>query len=57
MLKADSSLGVSATTQESLLESVLATLISEESAVSARTFLEANGSHESCQKLLEMWNW
>ncbi|PON91637.1 hypothetical protein TorRG33x02_126760 [Trema orientale] len=44
------------TTQESLLESVLATLISEENSVSARAFLEANSNQESCKRLLEMWN-
>ncbi|XP_062098704.1 uncharacterized protein LOC133804569 [Humulus lupulus] len=50
----DSSLD--ATTQDTLLESVLGTLINEENAVSGRAFLEANSSDESCQKLLEMWN-
>ncbi|PON49748.1 hypothetical protein PanWU01x14_227840 [Parasponia andersonii] len=44
------------TTQESLLESVLATLISEENSVSPRAFLEANSNQESCKRLLEMWN-
>ncbi|KAF4400217.1 hypothetical protein G4B88_019426 [Cannabis sativa] len=51
---ADSSLG--ATTQDTLLESVLGTLINEENVALGRSFLEANSNHESCQKLLEMWN-
>lgn len=55
MLKVDSSLqGV--TTQDSLLETVLATLISGDDAVPGHAFLEANSSHESCLRLLEMWN-
>ncbi|XP_024024374.1 centlein [Morus notabilis] len=44
------------TTQDSLLESVLATLISGDDAVPGHAFLEANSSHESCLRLLEMWN-
>ncbi|KAL4649443.1 hypothetical protein ACB092_01G014100 [Castanea dentata] len=42
--------------ENSLLESVLTTLISKDDVSSARAFLEANGSHESCQRLLKMWN-
>ncbi|GMN35234.1 hypothetical protein TIFTF001_005163 [Ficus carica] len=51
----DSSLHV-VSTQESLLESLLETLISGDDAVSARAFLEANSTREPCQRLLEMWN-
>ncbi|KAF3955615.1 hypothetical protein ACB098_01G015200 [Castanea mollissima] len=42
--------------ENSLLESVLTTLISKDDVSSARAFLEANSSHESCQRLLKMWN-
>lgn len=42
--------------ENSLLESVLTTLISKDDVSSAHTFLEANSSHESCQRLLKMWN-
>ncbi|XP_015885268.3 uncharacterized protein LOC107420745 [Ziziphus jujuba] len=42
--------------EESLLESVLATLITEDEAVSGRAFLEANNGHEPCQRMLKMWN-
>ncbi|KAH7524336.1 hypothetical protein FEM48_Zijuj06G0108500 [Ziziphus jujuba var. spinosa] len=42
--------------EESLLESVLATLITEDEAVSGRAFLEANSVHEPCQRMLKMWN-
>lgn len=42
--------------EESLLESVLSPLISENEAVSGQAFLEANSGHESCQRLLKMWN-
>lgn len=44
------------TVGEKLLESVLATLISKDEAVSAPAFLEANSGNESCQMLLKMWN-
>lgn len=43
--------------ENSLLESVLTTLISKDDVSSAHAFLEANSSHESCQRLLKMWNW
>ncbi|OMO96465.1 hypothetical protein CCACVL1_04943 [Corchorus capsularis] len=42
--------------EDNLLESVLASLISEDEAMSGRAFLEANSSLESCQRLLKMWN-
>ncbi|KAF3445945.1 hypothetical protein FNV43_RR11122 [Rhamnella rubrinervis] len=42
--------------EESLLESVLATLISEDGAVPGQAFLEANSGLEPCQRLLKMWN-
>ncbi|KAL0017540.1 hypothetical protein SO802_004609 [Lithocarpus litseifolius] len=42
--------------ENSLLESVLTTLISKDDVSSAHAFLEANSSHESCQRLLKMWN-
>ncbi|KAK9270571.1 hypothetical protein L1049_026152 [Liquidambar formosana] len=43
--------------EENLLDSVLATLISkDEVAQSAHAFLEANSGHESCQRLLKIWN-
>lgn len=54
-LKVDSSFQV-VSTQESLLESLLETLISGDDAVSASAFLEANSTREPCQRLLEMWN-
>lgn len=56
MLKVDSS-SDDTTIGEKLLESVLATLISKDEAVSAPAFLEANSGNESCQMLLKMWNW
>lgn len=43
--------------ENNLLESVLATLMNKEDDASAHSFLEANSRHESCQKLLRMWNW
>lgn len=42
--------------EENLLESFLATLISNDYAPSAHAFLEANSGNESCQRLLKMWN-
>lgn len=42
--------------ENNLLESVLATLMNKEDDASALAFLEANSRHESCQKLLKMWN-
>ncbi|GMY28796.1 intracellular protein transport protein USO1-like [Fagus crenata] len=42
--------------ENGLLESVLTTLISKDDLASAHAFLEANSSHESCQRLLKMWN-
>lgn len=56
MLKVDSS-SDDTTIGEKLLESVLATFISKDEAVSAPAFLEANSGNESCQMLLKMWNW
>ncbi|KAF4372932.1 uncharacterized protein LOC115699502 [Cannabis sativa] len=53
-LVADTSPGT--TTQDTLLESILGTLVNEENAAYGRLFVEANRSNESCQKLLEMWN-
>ncbi|GAV83248.1 hypothetical protein CFOL_v3_26696 [Cephalotus follicularis] len=44
------------TTEENLLESILATLIGKEEIASGHAFLEANSGNESCQKLLKMWN-
>ncbi|KAM0971870.1 hypothetical protein TB2_019298 [Malus domestica] len=44
------------TIEEKLLDSVLATLINTDEAVSARAFLEANKGNESCGRLLKMWN-
>lgn len=55
MLEVDSSAQGTAV-EESLLESVLATLITEDEAVSGRAFLEANSGHESGQRLLKMWD-
>ncbi|XP_009373295.2 protein MLP1 homolog [Pyrus x bretschneideri] len=43
------------TIEEKLLDSVLATLINKDEAVSARAFLEANKGNESCGRLLKMW--
>ncbi|XP_059453955.1 uncharacterized protein LOC132184360 [Corylus avellana] len=43
-------------TENSLLDSVLATLICKDDVASAQAFLEANSRHESCQRLLKMWN-
>ncbi|KAM2022375.1 hypothetical protein ACFXTI_044131 [Malus domestica] len=42
--------------EDKQLDSVLATLISKDEAVSARAFLEANKGNESCARLLKMWN-
>ncbi|XVF39581.1 hypothetical protein PTKIN_Ptkin01aG0045300 [Pterospermum kingtungense] len=44
------------TSEEKLLESVLATLICKDEAMSGLAFLEANNSLESCQRLLKTWN-
>ncbi|KAF5740188.1 hypothetical protein HS088_TW11G00254 [Tripterygium wilfordii] len=42
--------------EETLLESVLATFINKKEVASGHAFLEGNIGHESCQKLLKMWN-
>ncbi|KAM1119909.1 hypothetical protein ACFX2B_043433 [Malus domestica] len=55
MLKVDSSAENTAI-EDKQLDSVLATLISQDEAVSARAFLEANKGNESCARLLKMWN-
>ncbi|GKV09401.1 hypothetical protein SLEP1_g20909 [Rubroshorea leprosula] len=47
---------VSTPLEENLLESILSTLITKDEVVSGHAFWEANGSHESCQRLLNMWN-
>jgi hypothetical protein len=44
-------------TESSLLESVLVTLIGKDDVASAHVFLEANSRYESCQRLLKMWHW
>lgn len=43
-------------TENSLLESVLATLTSKDDVASTVAFLEVNSRHESCQRLLKMWD-
>ncbi|XP_062159398.1 uncharacterized protein LOC133866781 [Alnus glutinosa] len=43
-------------TESSLLESVLVTLIGKDDVASAHAFLEANSRYESCQRLLKMWH-
>ncbi|KAK0577551.1 hypothetical protein LWI29_034864 [Acer saccharum] len=43
------------TTEEHLLESILATLVDNDEVMSGHAFLEANSGNESCQSLLKMW--
>ncbi|KAJ9146481.1 hypothetical protein P3X46_028740 [Hevea brasiliensis] len=43
-------------TEQHLLESILATLVSKDEVEFGHAFLEANSGYESCQKLLKMWN-
>lgn len=55
-LKAISSLQGVEAIEEGLLESVLATILDRDEAITARAFLEENGSVEPCQRLLEIWS-
>ncbi|GKV33640.1 hypothetical protein SLEP1_g42121 [Rubroshorea leprosula] len=42
--------------EENLLESILSTLITGDEVLSGYEFWEESDSHESCQRLLNMWN-
>lgn len=52
----DGSSSVLTPMEETLLESILSTLIRKDEVISGHAFCEANDSNESCQNLLNMWN-